>query len=265
MVMSTLDMNIFRRGRFALLAVLAAISGPSLPAMAQSVPASQGMVTAYLPDSSLAMPQNFEIRPVAENYRTYLVNGLASGLPFIGYGFEHLKKKLDNARHYAYMTPVEGRVVIQPKVLADIKRDHRADPSAKINLVGISYGANIVTALARQLERAGINVNYMAVLDGPMPSRISSNVGRVDNFVCRIPGCMGARLKLERGNKNTILQEFTFRTTHVGLADYAKVHDRILGQLTEYQLNVATHSPVQVPVEPQIGMTDTMTTSGIAR
>lgn len=186
-----------------------------------------------------ASAQQFDLQPVEENHRTYLVNGLASAMPFIGYGFNHLKEKLSWAKHYAYMTPVEGRAVIQPSVYADIKREYQRDPSIKINLVGISYGGNIVTSLAAQLNRDGIPVNYLGVLDGPVLTPVPPNVHRVDNFVCRMPGCIGQRVRLAKGNSATIHQEFTFATSHVGLGDFEKVHDRILGQLTSYPLYVA--------------------------
>lgn len=186
------------------------------------------------------------IVPVKENHRTYLINGLASAMPFIGYGFNNLKGKLGHGKHYAYLTPVEGRIAIQPAVLAEIKREYRKDPTIEINLVGISYGANIVTALAAQLDRANIPVNYLAVLDGPVLVPVTKNVHRVDNFVCRTIGCMGQRVRLAGGNKNTLHTEFTYRTSHVGLGDDNRVHQRIEGQLTSYALYVAG-PPVQNP------------------
>lgn len=191
--------------------------------------------------------QNHAMRPVRENHRTYLINGLASAMPFIGYGFNNLKKKLANARHYTYLTPIEGRVVVQSAVYADIKRQYRRDPSIKINLVGISYGGNIVTSLASRLHKDGIPINYLSVLDGPVLAKIPPNVHRVDNFVCRIAGCIGQRIRLTPGNRTTLVQEFIYRTSHVGLSDYAKVHRRIEGQLTAFPLYVATRPGRTMP------------------
>ncbi|MGB7287931.1 MAG: hypothetical protein WBC71_13470 [Salaquimonas sp.] len=179
------------------------------------------------------------LQPVVQKHQTYLVNGLASVMPFVGYGFNNLQSKLHNARHYDYATPVEGRIAIQPLVLSDIKRQYAKDPSVLINLVGISYGANIVTNLAAQLNRAGIPVNYLAVLDGPMLSRITPNVHRVDNFVCRQIGCIGQHARLSNGNKVTLHQEFKMPTTHIALGDNPEVHQRIIGQLTAYPMLVA--------------------------
>lgn len=179
------------------------------------------------------------LTPVYQNQKTYLVNGLASVMPFVGYGFKNLKGKLHNAKNYDYATPVEGRIAVQPMVLSDIKRQYAKDPSVLINLVGISYGANIVTALASQLNNAGIPVNYLAVLDGPMPARVTPNVHRVDNFVCRQVGCIGQKVRLTRGNKTTLHTEFKMRSTHIALADNRKVHNRIIGQLTAYPMLIA--------------------------
>jgi hypothetical protein len=150
-----------------------------------------------------------------------------------------LKDKLHDAKHYDYATPVEGRMAIQPMVLADIKREYAKDRSILINLVGISYGANIVTSLAAQLNSAGIPVNYLGVLDGPMLTRITPNVHRVDNFVCRTVGCIGQKLRMARGNKTTIHTEFKLSSSHIGLGDHDIVHNRIIGQLTAYPLLIA--------------------------
>lgn len=179
------------------------------------------------------------LQPVYQNQMTYLVNGLASVMPFVGYGFNNLKDKLGEAKHYDYATPVEGRIAIQPMVLADIKRQYARDPSILINLVGISYGANIVTSLAAQLNDAGIPVNYLGVLDGPMLTPVTPNVHRVDNFVCRTVGCIGQKVRLARGNNLTMHTEFKLSSSHIGLGDHAVVHNRIIGQLTAYPLLIA--------------------------
>ena len=172
-------------------------------------------------------------------HRTYLVNGLASVMPFVGYGFNNLKQKLRHAKLYSYATPVEGSIVVLPSVLSDIRREYRANPGVKINLIGISYGGNIVTSLASQLAKDGIPVNYLGVLDGPMLAPVPANVHRVDNFVCRYVGCIGQKVRLAKGNNTTLRTEFTFASTHIGLGDNSEVHRRIVRQLTEIPLLIA--------------------------
>ena len=201
------------------------------------------------------------LQPAPQNHKTYLVNGLASVMPFIGYGFAHLKAKLGQAKHYSYATPVEGRLAIQPAVLADIRREYARDPSVQINLVGISYGGNIVTSLAAQLYKDGIPVNYLGVLDGPVLAAIPPNVHRVDNFVCRIPGCIGAKVHLTKGNNVTLHAEFRYATTHVGLGDFAKVHERIIGQLTAFPMLVAGRPIETAPIGPDMGIDPIATAS----
>jgi hypothetical protein len=201
--------------------------------------------------SSGALAQSYPLQPVPQKQQTYLVNGLASVMPFVGYGFSNLKDKLGDAKHYSYATPVEGRIAIQPLVYSDIKRQYERDPSVLINLVGISYGANIVTSLAAQLNNAGIPVNYLGVLDGPVLTPVTPNVHRVDNFVCRMVGCIGQKVRLARGNNVTLHTEFKYASSHIGLGDHAKVHNRIIGQLTAYPLLIAGQ-----PI-------DTMTTASV--
>ncbi|MFK7902460.1 MAG: hypothetical protein AB8B49_06415 [Nitratireductor sp.] len=193
------------------------------------------------------------LQPAKENHKTYLINGLASVMPFVGYGFNNLKHKLGNAKHVSYATPVEGTLVVQTAIFQEIKKSYKRDPSIAINLVGISYGGNIVTRLASMLDRENIPVNYLAVLDGPVLSKIPDNVHRVDNFVCRLPGCIGQKVRLTSDNKTTLHTEFKYKTFHIGLGDDDRVHKRIQGQLTSYALNVA---------EPAIDMIATASVNG---
>lgn len=186
-----------------------------------------------------AQAQSYPLQPAPQKQQTYLVNGLASVMPFVGYGFSNLKEKLGDAKHYSYATPVEGRIAIQPLVYSEIKRQYERDPSVLINLVGISYGANIVTSLAAQLNNAGIPVNYLGVLDGPVLTPVTPNVHRVDNFVCRMVGCIGQKVRLAKGNNVTLHTEFKYASSHIGLGDHEKVHNRIIGQLTAYPLLIA--------------------------
>lgn len=191
---------------------------------------------------SVGVANAINLQPVHQNHKTYLINGLASVMPFVGYGFNNLKKKLGQAKHYSYVTPVEGTLVIQMAVFSEIKKAYKKDPSIVINLVGISYGGNIVTRIADMLDGENIPVNYLAVLDGPVLSRISKNVHRVDNFVCRLPGCMGQKIRLRKNNETTLLTEFKYKSFHISLANDERVHKRIQGQLTSYALNVTTPS-----------------------
>ncbi|PCH51078.1 MAG: hypothetical protein COC17_01700 [Hyphomicrobiales bacterium] len=216
------------------------------------------MCAALIASVGLANAKN--LKPVHQNHKTYLINGLASVMPFVGYGFNNLKKKLGQAKHYSYATPVEGTLVVQMAVFSEIKKAYKKDPSININLVGISYGGNIVTRVASMLKRENIPVNYLAVLDGPVLSRIPDNVHRVDNFVCRLPGCMGQKVRLTKTNETTLHTEFKYKTFHIGLGDDERVHKRIQGQLTDYALNVTTPDFL-VPDVTDPGIDYTMTAS----
>jgi hypothetical protein len=171
--------------------------------------------------------------------KTYLINGLASAVPFIGYGFVNLKEKIPGAELYSYMSPVEGSAIVQPKIMADIRKAFKADPGVEINLIGISYGANLITRMAQQLNKEGIPVSYLGVLDGLPLVAVTPNVRRVDNFICNMPGCLRDDVELTRGNNLTISHEFKYATSHIALGGNEKVHQRILHQITSYPLNIA--------------------------
>lgn len=172
--------------------------------------------------------------------RTFLINGLVSAVPFIGYGFANLKKKIPGSELYSYLSPVEGSAVIQPKIMADIRAAYRANPKVEINLIGISYGANLITRMAGQLDKEGIPVSYLGVIDGLPLASVTPNVRRVDNFICNFPGCLRDRVRLTKGNAATIQTDFAYNTSHIDLGNNEEVHTRILHQIQTWSMNVAT-------------------------
>ena len=133
------------------------------------------LASQLLPSSAVA-----QYKPVQS--KTYLINGLASAIPFIGYGMANLKKRIGGASLYSYVSPIEGTAFIQPKIIREIRSLHRADRDIQINLIGISYGASMVTAISAILSKNSIPVNYLGVIDGSPLTKIHPNVRRVDNF-----------------------------------------------------------------------------------
>lgn len=170
--------------------------------------------------------------------KTYLINGLASAVPFIGYGFSNLQKKIPDAELFSYISPVEGAAVIQPRILADIRRAYRRNPDVEINLIGISYGANLITRMGAALQRDGIEISYMGLLDGLPLAPVTRNVRRVDNFICTSIGCLRDKVRLARGNDLTIHNFFRYPSTHIALGDNREIHQRIIHQITTTPLNV---------------------------
>ena len=139
-----------------------------------------------------------------------------------------MQRKLPGSQLHSYVSPVESSTVIRSQVIRELKAAYKANPNIDINLIGISYGANIVTQIAANLGRSNIPVNYLATLEGPAMSRIGTNVRAADNFNCTIIPCFRTTSKLKRGNTVTSFNKFTYRTTHIALADHPAVHSRIL-------------------------------------
>ena len=192
-----------------------------------------------LPDAA-AQQENVQVARFSgpdETHHSYFINGLASAIPEIGYGLRNLSENL-GGKHYSYLSPVESTGPIQILVLSDIRKRLRENPLAKINLIGISYGGNIATLIAQQLNLYKIPVNYLAILDAPAPVPINSNVHRVDNFYCRKIGCIGQRVQLAWGNKDTIKEEFKIKSGHIQLSATKTVETRITGQLSEIILDL---------------------------
>lgn len=174
-------------------------------------------------------------QPAHIQSKTYLINGLVSAIPFIGYGMANLKKKIPGASLYSYVSPIEGSGVIQPKILREIRQLHKRNPNIQINLIGISYGATMVTAISAILARDNIPVNYLGVVDGRPLTRIKANVKRADNFTCTFIDCIGVRLRMARGNNATENVAFKFRSTHINLGNNGDMHTRVMQQISMYE------------------------------
>ncbi|MFK5978869.1 MAG: hypothetical protein QM488_08295 [Rhizobiaceae bacterium] len=163
--------------------------------------------------------------------KTYLINGLASAVPFIGYGFTNLSKKIEGGRLFSYISPVEGSLQAAPAVMKDILAAHAQNPDVEINLIGISYGANLVSRIAIKLHRKNIPVHYLGTIEGTHLKRIPPNVRTADNFTCTFLDCTRATARLARGNQITQLNSYKFKSSHIPLGDNREMHNRVLRQI----------------------------------
>lgn len=199
----------------------------------------KALIAAAMAAMFLATAGNSTAGAQAIEQKTYLINGLASAIPFIGYGFTNLQKKIPGAELYSYVSPVEGSAIIEPKILSEIRSAWRRNPNVEINLIGISYGANLITRMAGILKKEGIAISYLGVVDGLPLAPVPSNVRRVDNFTCSAIGCLRDKVRLVKGNDVTIANAFNYATTHIAMGDRPEVHQRILHQITTVPLNIA--------------------------
>ncbi len=163
--------------------------------------------------------------------KTYLINGLASNIGDIGIGFTNLSKKIPGSILHNYTSFVESSTLIRTRVTKELKAAYKQNPKLEINLIGISFGANIVTIIAQDLHRSKIPVNYLATLDGPAMLPIRQNVRVTDNFTCTNLDCFKTDTRLGWGNKKTVKDSFRLRSSHIPLANHPKVHARILQQI----------------------------------
>lgn len=169
----------------------------------------------------------------AAQARTYIVNGLVSAVPFIGYGMNNLGKQIPGSKVFSYLTSIEGNRVIKPSIIEDIENRYRSNPAEPVNLVGISYGANLVSEIAYTLGQKGIPVNYLAIIEGPSSMRpITSNVRFADNFICTNTECSKVRVRRAGGNSETALEQFTLQDGHIDLGNNPQVHNRIKSKVT---------------------------------
>ena len=160
--------------------------------------------------------------------RTYIVNGLVSAVPFIGYGMNNLGKRIPGSKVFSYITSIEGNRIIKPNILADIEARYKRNPNEPINLIGISYGANLVSEIASKLASKGIPVNYLGTIEGTSLKPIKANVRRAHNFICTGAECSKRRIRLASGNAATKLAQYSYDDGHIDLGNNAGVHSKIL-------------------------------------
>lgn len=173
---------------------------------------------------------------------TILIDGFASASPLIGYGLRNLKKRIPGAQLYSYVGAVEGWTYIGPKVVRDVETAYRSDPDIEINLIGASFGANLLTRIVARLDEKGVPISYLGIIDGLPLTPITPNVRRVDNFTCSLVGCLRDKIELTDGNDLTITSAFNYKTTHIAISNHNEVQRRILYQIGTFALDVATPS-----------------------
>ncbi len=163
--------------------------------------------------------------------KTYLINGLASSVKSIGYGFTNLSRKIPGSTLHNYASFIESSTLIRSNVTRELKTAYKKNPNIEINLIGISFGANIVTLIAQDLDRADIPVNYLVTMEGPAMVSIRDNVRIADNFSCTNLDCFRTKSRLSFNNKVTEFNTFKIKSSHIPLANHPDVHRRILDQL----------------------------------
>ena len=130
-----------------------------------------------------------------------------------------------------YASFVESSTIIRSKVTRELKAAYQNDPDVEINLIGLSFGANIVTLIAADLDRARVPVNYLVTMEGPAMVPITDNVKIADNFSCTNLDCFRTKSRLAWGNKKTRYSAFKIKSSHIPLANHGDVHRRILSQI----------------------------------
>ncbi len=181
---------------------------------------------AYATDETFIEPV---VKPRVQ--KTYLINGLASSVKAIGYGFTNLSKKINGASLHNYASFIESSTIIRSTVTKEIRAEYAKNPDLEINMIGISFGANIVTLIAADLHRRNIPVNYLVTMEGPAMVPIRNNVRKADHFRCTNLDCFKTKAKLARGNKTTKFATYDIKASHIPLANHADVHAHIIRQI----------------------------------
>ncbi|MEM7070018.1 MAG: hypothetical protein AAF478_14165, partial [Pseudomonadota bacterium] len=135
------------------------------------------------------------------------------------------------AKVFSYITSIEGNRVIKPGIIDDIVARYARNPNERVNLIGISYGANMITEIASTLNQRGIPINYLGIIEGTSLRAIPANVRKADNFMCTSAECSKKRVRLAGGNSSTSLSQFTYKDGHIDLGNNKKVHSRIISRI----------------------------------
>ncbi|MGB7287971.1 MAG: hypothetical protein WBC71_13670 [Salaquimonas sp.] len=169
----------------------------------------------------------FATNAMAAPKKVYLVNGLLSKA--LGYGLTNLSKKIPYARHFKFAGSVTAAAV--NGIIDDATRAYQNDPSTQISLIGISQGANAVSRIAAALNKNGVPVHYLAIIEGGSMSPIYDNVRKADNFICTDSACSGKPLRRGGGNSRTVIQVIKLNTGHIDSGNHPKMHSRVISQI----------------------------------
>lgn len=156
--------------------------------------------------------------PTQASAKTYLVNGVLSATP-IGYGFKNLKKKIPGATLFNNMIGGEGS--IKRSVVSDIRKRYAANPEEQFTLAGISSGADVIIAIAKEVAKDGIPIFYMAIVESSGGS-LPPNVQNADNFVCAKSGPLCTKARVSGATTVPI------DTGHIDMGDHPTVHSRVV-------------------------------------
>lgn len=159
--------------------------------------------------------------------KIYLVNGLLSRV--LGYGLTNLSKKIPSARHFKFAGGVTQAAI--NGIIADATRAYKADPSTRISLVGISQGGTAVAKIANALNKNGVKVHYLGIIEANANISVPSNVLKADNFICSGTSCLRNSVRRASGNSATQIKVFTLETGHVDSGNHPTMHRRVRAQV----------------------------------
>lgn len=129
---------------------------------------------------AIIMAATFVLFPtISQAADVYVLRGLFGFLfPSVMYP---LAEDLENDGHRVMMT--DWHQNSQKKIIEDAVRRHKeTGKKVKVVLIGHSLGGNAVTALTEDFQKHGIDIDYLAVIDAPVPNKVKNSALVVDNF-----------------------------------------------------------------------------------
>ena len=138
----------------------------------------------------------------------------------IGYGFKNLKKKIPRASLFLMVTGIEAGS-IRKTIADDIRKRHAANPGEGFTLAGISKGADVILAVARDVAKDGIPIFYLGIVEGS-GGTLPANVQNADNFICAKGGGLCTQRIVSGANTVRV------NTGHIDMGDSAVVHNRVI-------------------------------------
>ena len=133
-----------------------------------------------------------------------------------------LEKQGHNVFFTCWQTPCQKQII----------KKIQSRPGKKFAMIGHSMGGNAVTEMSADLKKLGIRIPYMAVFDAPVPSIVSSNVDKVDNFY-QFHDWRNPILKVE--SKKTIIRQFdqVGKYNHIEIAEALENRKRVYQQVNK--------------------------------
>ncbi len=173
-------------------------------------------------------------------------------------GIDNIARQLNEAGIYARSTRWENPVAIYREI-------ERRRPKS-VAFIGHSMGAFVAMGMAKKMQKLGIRVAYVGLIDIPGPiGAVASNVELAENFYHAYP--VYGRLSKPAGHKGIITNHYIFGQIHISMDDSSRIQNAMISALwqADQRDRQGGYGQANKTIAAQSGEIDTTITASIGQ